>query len=280
MDHLNNWWPVDKVILAYFAAVTLLEIVYWQPILIAAHIAATGLLWLAVRYPASRISQVFHPWYPLIYVSASYKEMAILIPLARSWTADKFLARLDFQVWGVHPSVWLERWQSPVAVEILQICYSLFIPAVVVVAAILWRKREEFRRYAFLAALGFLVSYVGYFLVPARGPRFLLAGLQTRELQGLWISHSLSLLIDRLESAHYDCFPSGHTELAILAWWGSRSISRNFSWAMFVYLISVILATIYLRYHYTMDVVAGIGVAWVLILVSPWLYNRLSGRAA
>jgi membrane-associated phospholipid phosphatase len=274
-----RWWPADKVILAYFAAITLLELVYWQPALIAAHIGATGLLWLVVQYPSSRVCRQFHFWYPLPYILASYKEMAILIPIIRSWTADEFLARLDFQIWHANPTVWLERWQNPVAVEFLEICYSLFVPMILVVAALLWRKAgtAEFRQYAFMISLGFLVSYVGYLLVPARGPRFLLAALQTRPIQGLWFTASLQALSDRLESAHYDCFPSGHTELTVLAWWGSRSISRNLSWAMCVYLVCVVLATVYLRYHYTVDVFAGMVVAGVIILVSRRLYAALSG---
>jgi membrane-associated phospholipid phosphatase len=162
-------------------------------------------------------------------------------------------------------------------VEVLEICYTLFVPAVLLVAGFLWRRPAEFRQYAFLISLGFLISYVGYLLVPARGPRFLLAALQTRPIHGLWLTDSLRSLSDRLESAHYDCFPSGHTELSILAWWGSRAISRNFSRAMCVYAICVIVATVYLRYHYTVDVFAGMVVAWVVILVSRRLYSGLSG---
>ena len=33
--------------------------------------------------------------------------------------------------------------------------------------------------------------------------------------------------VDQLESAHYDCFPSGHTELSMLACWGSQMVSRK-----------------------------------------------------
>ena len=106
----------------------------------------------------------------------------------------------------------------------MQWLYSLFIPAVLLVAALLWRRRrfEEFRRYAFLICPGVPGFLLGYLLVPARGPRFLLAHLQNVPLQGLWLFDALRAGLDRLESAHYDCFPSGHTELTMLAWWGSR----------------------------------------------------------
>jgi len=38
----------------------------------------------------------------------------------------------------------------------------------------------------------------------------------------LWLFKGMQATLDRLESAYYDCFPSGHTLLTILAWWGSR----------------------------------------------------------
>ena len=100
---------------------------------------------------------------------------------------DRELAALDFAIWGAHPTVWLERIQSAALTEVMQGLYSLFIPAVLLVAFLLWRRRrfEEFRRYAFLIAVGFLVSYIGYVLVPARGPRFLLASLQQPAARGL-----------------------------------------------------------------------------------------------
>ena len=57
--------------------------------------------------------------------------------------------------------------------------------------------------------------------------------LQSYELRGLWLFDWLRATLDRIESAHYDCFPSGHTEMTILAWWGSGVISPNLFRAMF-----------------------------------------------
>ena len=39
--------------------------------------------------------------------------------------------------------------------------------------------------------------------------------------------HWMRTTLDRIESAHYDCFPSGHVELTVLAWWSSRQISNG-----------------------------------------------------
>ncbi len=282
-----DWWPVDKVILGYFCVAMLLESLCWPQLpdritILILHLAAAALILLAVFYPANRAAQIFHYWYPLPSVALCYREMSIII---RAWgrpAVDEELAHIDLAFWGANPTVWLERFHSPALAEAMEIVYSLFVPAVLLMAVLLWKKKRfcDFRYYAFLIASGFLVSYVGYFFAPARGPRFLLHDLQTYDLRGLWLFDPLRGLLDRIESAHYDCFPSGHTEMTILAWWGSRTISPIlFRW-MFAYTLGVIFATVYLRYHYTVDVLAGAFVAGALILMTPWVYRKLGARRA
>jgi membrane-associated phospholipid phosphatase len=157
------------------------------------------------------------------------------------------------------------------------VIYTLFVPAVLLVAVLLWRKRQyaDFQYYAFLIALGFLASYIGYLIVPARGPRFLLKDLHHFPLEGMWFFQWMQDGLDRLESAHFDCFPSGHTELTILAWWGSRMVSNRLFRIYFAYTACIIFATVYLRYHYTVDLLAGAALAVVLIRFAFVLYQRL-----
>ena len=278
----TRFWPIDKIILAYFVFALVLTVGWWRELpyagaLLAAHLAGILLLVYEVKRP-NATSFVFRCWYPLIYVASCYKSMALFIPAVRHHSsADQGLANLDFRIWQAHPTVWLERLQTPAATELLQVVYTLFVPMVLLPAVVLWSRRhyKEFQYFAFLIAMGYLVSYVGYLIVPARGPRFLLAPLQHISLQGLWLFNGLQGTLDRLESAHYDCFPSGHTELTILAWWSTRQFGNHWFWPSFAYTLSIIFATVYLRYHYTVDVLAGMLVAAILLGVTPWIYRRL-----
>src|SRR6185295_17221534 len=198
------------------------------------------LIIIVARSRQSLIIWYYRHWYPLLYVAASYKEMNILIPGIRRGTADAALARLDFALLHVNPTVWIERLHLPALTEYLQIVYSLFIPALLLVALVLWRRRrlDEFRRYAFLNALGFLLSYLFYFLVPARGPRFLLSDLHRSNFEGIWMAGWFRDLLDQLEGIHYDCFPSGHTLLTLLGWWSTRRLSRYLFYAFTIFTIS------------------------------------------
>ena len=275
-------WAVDKLTLTYLAFTGFLIVFFWNHLpgsaeLLGMHLAGAALILLAARRKG-RASWIFRHWYPLPYVAALYKEMAILIPSVRHSNADQWLANLDYWFWGMHPTVWLERIQSRPLTELLQLVYTLFVPVVLLIACLLWKRGRyaDFRYYAFLIALGFLASYIGYLIVPARGPRFLLRDLQHMPLRGLWLFKGMQSTLDRLESAHYDCFPSGHTELTILAWWSSRQISSRLFWLYFSYTLGIIFATVYLRYHYTIDLLAGALLALVLVIVAPAIYQKLS----
>ncbi len=281
----QGFWPVDKVVLPYYAAGGVAILLFWNRLpeagwLLAWHVAGILLVLSAMRI-TGRASWDFRHWYPLPYVAWCYREMAVVMPRIRGVDMDAELARLDYRFWGANPTVWLERIVTPWLTEYLQIVYTLFVPAVLLVAFLLWRERRhaDFRYYAFLIALGFLVSYAGYVLVPARGPRIFQRRLYTVELRGLWVTKALSLTLDRLEAKAWDCFPSGHTELTLLAWWGSRRISRRLAGVYLAYTLSIISATVYLRYHYTIDLLAGAAVAGLLVLIAPPLY-RILGKEA
>ena len=245
----------------------------------AGHVVLAAIL-LAEIFLPNPTSFFFRNWYPVVYVGLCYKEMALLIPAIRHSNADRWLADLDLRLWHVNPTIWLERIYNPPLTEFLQTIYTLFVPIVILAGLLFWLQHrwKEFQYYTFLIALGYLVSYVGYLIVPARGPRFLLKSLEHVQLHGLWLFHNMQATLDRLEQAHYDCFPSGHTELTILAWWGTRRISNPVFRIYFAYTLSIIFATVYLRYHYTVDVLAGIATALFLICVSPWVYRNLQER--
>src|SRR5262249_29842331 len=122
--------------------------------------------------------------------------------------------------------------------------------------------------------LGYYVSYLLYFLTPARGPRFYLAADQTVPVTGLWLMGSLQTTLDTLESVQPDAFPSGHTAIAIIALvMAARYQPRRF-YPLLVIVVSLIMSTVYLRYHYVIDVIAGLFLAVLCLGVTFWLYRE------
>lgn len=278
------WWPVDSVATSYLLATGLLiawhrTLVPVAPALLSLHLLAILTVFALARATRNRPHPIlwwFRHWYPLLYIAASYREMAILIQCIRRLDYDAVMARWDLWLWGVYPTVWFERFYHPWLTEILQLTYTLFFFVVIGVGWLLWRKSnlQEFRYYSFLVTLGFLASYIGYFLVPVRGPRFLLAGLHRLPLEGLWLSSTLRHTLDVLESTHFDCFPSGHVALTLIACWGARRLARHLAWACGFYAVTMTFSTVYLRYHYTVDLIAGALLAAILLVAGPRLYGE------
>jgi membrane-associated phospholipid phosphatase len=61
--------------------------------------------------------------------------------------------------------------------------------------------------------------------------------------------------------------------MTVIACWSSRVVSKRLFAAFSLYTILIVSATIYLRYHYTVDVFAGVLLAVAVLAVSPWLYS-------
>jgi membrane-associated phospholipid phosphatase len=64
----------------------------------------------------------------------------------------------------------------------------------------------------------------------------------------------------------------------MIACWSSRRISPRVFFGFCLYTASIVFATVYLRYHYTVDVLAGAGLAAVVLLVAPRLYAAILTR--
>src|ERR1051326_196084 len=115
---VREGWPVDTAILA-FGAMTTALLIAWYP-------AIPGAAWLlgihaaaAVLFLLLRSNFAFHCWYPLPYVAAFYKEMAILIPPVRGTDYDAWAARTDAALWGVNPTMWMVGHPNAVLTEFL-----------------------------------------------------------------------------------------------------------------------------------------------------------------
>jgi membrane-associated phospholipid phosphatase len=303
--------PADKVVVAYVAAIALLILIFNYRIeswgwLCAGHAVLIMLIVLVARWdrpgfpappryvpspsrrvassPPLRVITFIHGWYPVVLIGLTYKELGYLIPRIHPHDFDSALASIDYRVLGVNPTVWLERLTWPPLTEVLQLTYSTYYFLPIILGVVLWRTREleRFRFWVFVVVLGFYLSYLGYLAVPAIGPRFLPAIVedQTKPLTGVLLFTPLREALDRAEGITRDCFPSGHTELTLLVlYYAFRLHRKTFRWLL-PFGMGIIVSTVYLRYHYIVDVVAGAGLAVAVIVIARPVYRMLDSKSA
>jgi membrane-associated phospholipid phosphatase len=97
-------------------------------------------------------------------------------------------------------------------------------------------------------------------------------------LQGLWGFHYFQHALDTLEGAQYDCFPSGHVAVVLVGCWLARWISPRVLYIFAAFAACITFSTIYLRYHYVIDVIVGMALASVVIAVTPLVYRKLEAN--
>ena len=278
----SRLWPIDKLFIAY-AAIMIGLLAFaarhdsFALLLILGHVVAIGVLVVIARN-SSRVAVFLHHWYLLLYVPFCYKQVPYLVNALNLHAADNTLAHWDLAMWKVDPVFWMSSIRSRFAVEFLQAVYTMFLPGSVALGIVLWFRtpREEFRRGTFAIALTFLVSYLGYLALPARGPRFMDYASQYPPLQGLWAFHYFQNALDKLEGAQYDCFPSGHVAVVLVGCWLARKISPGVFYTFAAFAACITFSTIYLRYHYVIDVIVGMALAIVVIAVAPLIYRKMA----
>ena len=293
--------PADKVVVAYLTIITALILIFryrievW-PWLCAAHAIGVGFVVLVsfldrtdssvaacprplTQSPSLRLASFLHGWYPVAMITLCFKDLSYLIPRIHPRDFDAALAAIDYRAFGAHPTVWLERFMWPPLTELLQICYPTYYLLPIILGAVIWRSRdrEGFRFWVFVVVYGFYLSYLGYIAVPAIGPRFLpeILEAQTKPLTGLMFFQTVRDALDRAEGLTRDCFPSGHTEMTLLALYYARQFHRK-TFLIFLPLgVAIIVSTVYLRYHYVVDVAAGALLAGAVILSAPKVFSAL-----
>jgi membrane-associated phospholipid phosphatase len=224
---------------------------------------------------------------PIFFVIVIYELLGRLIPYLHP-DVDGLLSKIDLAIFGVYPTVWLERFFVPWLADILALAYAsyYFIPVVLIVILYFWGRKDEFSLTISTLLLGYYISYVGYITMPAIGPRFTLASLQHVPVQGGAILNAVVHTLNAVEGNPRDCFPSGHTQMVLISLWFARKYRRPLFWVYLPICILLIFSTVYLRYHYVIDLAGGFIFAAVTLLLGPrvwawWVTGVLekSGRS-
>ncbi len=224
-------------------------------------------------------SHYVHAALTVVTILIIFNSLGDLIAGLRTRTYDDVLIAVDYALFGVHPTVWMERMIHPVLTTILQFAYIsyYFIPLSVGIVLIGKKRFEEFDETLFGIVLCFYLSYIGYLLVPAIGPRFTLQQLQTTDLQAVPFVRMIQDTLNGLERNKADAFPSGHTAVALMSLYYAWKKKEGKLFGILLPTASaLIVSTIYLRYHYVIDVMAGMGLTAFTIVLAPGLRRVLA----
>lgn len=171
---------------------------------------------------------------------------------------DALLAQIDYKLFFNHdPLLLMQSWITPTLSELMAFAYSLYGPMFALVFGVIYLNDDErgAEEMIYMSTLALAIGYACYTLVPARGPLFTQKFDVSLEIY--YMKEFKQLLMDQ-PRIDRDCFPSLHTALSLITLYSAWKYVRKVFWIVFPFSILVPIACVYLRYHYVIDVLAGI----------------------
>lgn len=276
----------EYVVLAFFSYLTVLAFllpVSRQVALVTAGVNALvfgGLFLLAYadQFRRGEFLGVVRDWYVPPLALLAYREVG--------WFAQPHTSTALEESWVVWDRLLLNEWGlkaiievlGPVIPSILELSYSLvYVMAPFGLAMFyVYGKRERVDAFQFNFILSVLAVYTLYPYFPSEPPWTVFPGEDFPSYETIFRRFNGGLL--RSQGIHTSVFPSAHVAGSFGVAFGLMRVLPEKPWVgrlSLLLAISIAIATVYGRYHYAVDALAGFGIAVVATSA-----GKLAGRHA
>jgi membrane-associated phospholipid phosphatase len=242
-------------------------------------VAVYFLLAYADSFRRRELLGVMRDWFPVTLMLLCYRQMGWFaqahtsFELENSWVVWDRMILNDFGGRAVIEAL------GPVLPSILEISYSLVYAIAPFSMAMLYvyRKRERVNLFLFTFLLGILLSYSLFPYFPSEPPRTVFPGEDFPTVNTIFRRFNWYLLGGY--GIHTSVFPSAHVSGAFAAAFGMRLALPERKWIerlLLVLATLIAIATVYGRYHYAVDALAGVAVSLTAWGIAWKLQDRLA----
>ena len=257
--------------IAYLATTALLigvlgrALPYW-PLRVAVHLVVCGGLLVLLRTgPLPRILILARDWHPLALFPLLYREVDALAVVG-NWRLTETVAAAEAALFGGQPSLYLsERLPFIPLSEFLHFCYFAYVVVIPALAA--WwyfgNRRAAFHELVLLLAAVMYGSYLFFILFPVDSPYY-----RFDRLAAPLAGHPFFDLVHAMSArggARGGAFPSAHVSGAVVVILVAWRHQRRAAVLLAPIVLGVIMATVYGRFHYALDAIAGAGLALTVV---------------
>jgi membrane-associated phospholipid phosphatase len=256
--------PSERVTAAYAAVLAALCALFaaripgW-PLYALGHLAVPAASWALARSRSLAARRLRD--FDLLYVIPAFFFMdCTLVHRVHPVDYDAQLIAIDRAIGGTAVLAGMHAVETPLLTALAKWAWISYYGVALLpgVALYLRRDRSAFEEARLAYALAWCGSYLGYFLVPAEGPGYHAEAIGVP--QPAWTGHSAALkgVIYALEGEARDTFPSGHAAIAALTiFLCARHRLAAVARLAVPLSVAILASTLYLRYHYLVDVLAG-----------------------
>ena len=303
---MKNYLFIDYATQAYIAVVGCMialfhnhTVAHWQILLLAHGLGLALVHGLVIghhRWPGNRVLDFLRHYYPILLYSFFYRETGELNRMFFPEYLDHGFIRLEDWLFGFQPCIeFMDRFPYLALSEIFYASYfSYYVMITGVGLALLLRNRRQFAHYVTVVSFVFYLCYLTYICLPVMGPRAFF-----REIDGFNLAPEVQALAEnpvypaavqvgpffqimawiyRNFEGPGAAFPSSHVAIALTTVWFSFLYLPRIRWLHLVVGLLLCGSTVYCRYHYVVDVVAGAAVTLILVPIGNGLFRRFGDR--
>ena len=204
-----------------------------------------------------------------------YTAVADLVPLMKLSTYDHQLLEIDRFLWGETPALIFTP--RPWLTELMSfgyLSYQFYIHGSMILNLLI-NPAQASRMFGFIFP-AFTLGVIGYFIVPAVGPWKAYPDQLTQPLNG-WLITDINAFVVAQGSSVYDVFPSLHVLGTLVMLDHDRVYRRSWFRVMVPISVVLIISTLYLRYHYAIDLLAGL-VIFLFVRRNSWKWVTRSSK--
>jgi membrane-associated phospholipid phosphatase len=239
-----------------------------------------------------KVLQFIRHFYPVLMYTELFRESGLLNRLFHADYMDPMVIGWDQALLGCQPSVlFMETLPYLWLSEIFYASYfSYYLMIAGIGLALFLRDRRQFFHYVSVVSFIFYICYTIYIFLPVIGPRVFFREIEgyalPPEVQALAASEGypasvkagvffrIMALIYHVFEAPGAAFPSSHVAVALCTVYFSRRYLPRIRHVHLAVAIVLCCSTVYCRYHYVVDVLAGLLTVAVLLPLGNWLYFK------
>jgi membrane-associated phospholipid phosphatase len=212
-------------------------------------------------------------WYPETY-SLSNPENTGLPASIISPNLDGFFDGLDFAIFGCSPAMEFSKaFPQPAVSEIMYFAYFAYYPLFLFMFTyFFFAKPAISERAMFYCLCSFFIFYIIFTFVPVAGPQFYYPFPDNQVPEGYFFS-SLMQRLQELGEKPVGAFPSSHVGLTIIVMFLLFENARKYFYIVLPVAIVLTAATVYIKAHYLIDVIAAFIAAPLIFAVSKLIFR-------
>ncbi len=285
----KDFRPADRLLIGALALMTVLTLLFHRGVdgweLLALRNAAIGSLFI-VFIGLSRgwsdkslgfVIRMAGVILMLAYVDTAVEKLQLII--YGRWL-DASVVGLEKAVFGVQPTLWLQRFIAPGLTEWLMFAYVAYLPLYPAMAVLLKARGGEgaVERLFFALVLTNVICDFAFILFPVAGPLFYMGDQYSVPLKGFFwtkLGEGMRVSFQFVGGT----IPSPHCASSTVMWLMAYRYDRRAFWLLGPLILSLYLSTFYCRYHYLTDSIVGIAVGVMAFAVASTVWRRWPGTA-